>query len=96
MASPTKHYDEDLTTKKPTGEHRYIEHSGTKLTDGDGNSEILDASARPAAERHLVRKLDRRLLPTIILIFIMNYIDVRQLRFYGGVDSRGADEKSIS
>lgn len=31
---------------------------------------------RILAERRLVRKLDMRLLPTIFLIFIMNYIDV--------------------
>ncbi|KAF5385673.1 hypothetical protein D9757_005545 [Collybiopsis confluens] len=31
---------------------------------------------RILAERKLVRKLDTRVLPTIILIFIMNYIDV--------------------
>ena len=32
---------------------------------------------RALAEKRLVKKLDIRLLPTIILIFIMNYIDVR-------------------
>ncbi|KAI0321484.1 MFS general substrate transporter [Amylostereum chailletii] len=41
--------------------------------------ETLDDSflgeKRAAAERRLVRKLDLRLLPTIIVIFIMNYID---------------------
>lgn len=31
---------------------------------------------RMLAERALLRKLDRRLLPTIFVIFIMNYIDV--------------------
>lgn len=31
---------------------------------------------RSEAEKRLVRKLDTRLLPTIILIYIMNYIDV--------------------
>jgi len=31
---------------------------------------------RMLAERDLVRKLDMRLLPTVFLIFIMNYIDV--------------------
>lgn len=31
---------------------------------------------RTLAERKLVRKLDYRILPTIILIYIMNYIDV--------------------
>ena len=45
---------------------------GTKLLDGD----LLAPEVRIAAERHLVRKLDMRLLPTIIVIYIMNYIDV--------------------
>lgn len=31
---------------------------------------------RLLAERRLVRKLDMRLIPTIFIIFIMNYIDV--------------------
>jgi len=31
---------------------------------------------RMLAERELLRKLDMRLLPTIFVIFIMNYIDV--------------------
>ena len=43
------------------------------------DSELLSPDIRPSAERQLVRTLDRRLLPTIILIFIMNYIDVRNL-----------------
>jgi len=34
---------------------------------------------RRLAERRLVRKLDSRLLPTIVVIYLMNYIDVRQL-----------------
>jgi hypothetical protein len=33
------------------------------------------SAERALAERKLVRKLDMRLLPTIFLIFIMNYID---------------------
>lgn len=37
---------------------------------------ILEAENRILAERKLVRKLDFRLLPTIVLIFIMNFIDV--------------------
>jgi len=32
---------------------------------------------RMLAEKALLRKLDMRLLPTIFVIFIMNYIDVR-------------------
>ena len=42
------------------------------LLDGD----LLADDVRPAAERRLVRTLDMRLLPTVILIYIMNYIDV--------------------
>ncbi|KAH9941929.1 MFS general substrate transporter [Amylocystis lapponica] len=39
------------------------------------DGELLPADVRPAAERRLVRMLDARLMPTIIVIFIMNYID---------------------
>ncbi|KAI0741207.1 MFS general substrate transporter [Earliella scabrosa] len=39
------------------------------------DGELLSEDVRPAAERRLVRILDMRLLPTIILIYIMNYID---------------------
>jgi hypothetical protein len=34
---------------------------------------------RAVAERRLVRKLDTRLIPTIFLIFILNFIDVCSL-----------------
>ncbi|THG96229.1 hypothetical protein EW145_g7814 [Phellinidium pouzarii] len=40
------------------------------------DKDILNASKRATEERRLVRKLDMRLLPMIILIFIMNYIDI--------------------
>lgn len=42
-------------------------------TEKDGD--LLAKDVRPAAERQLVRQLDIRLMPTIIVIFIMNYID---------------------
>ncbi|KAI0359688.1 MFS general substrate transporter [Trametes cingulata] len=45
--------------------------SSEKWEDG----ELLGLDVRPAAERKLVRTLDWRLLPTIVLIFILNYID---------------------
>ncbi|KAL0573376.1 hypothetical protein V5O48_008573 [Marasmius crinis-equi] len=47
----------------------------------EGHFEVEDPLPEPGtperitAERKLVRKLDRRVLPTIILIYIMNYID---------------------
>ena len=40
------------------------------------DGELLAPKVRAAAERRLVNILDARLLPTIVLIFIMNYIDV--------------------
>ncbi|KAL4244118.1 MFS transporter superfamily protein [Abortiporus biennis] len=41
----------------------------------DFDGELLQPERRLLAERQLVRTLDMRLLPTIILVFIMNYID---------------------
>lgn len=35
---------------------------------------VLDTQKRAKAERALVQKLDVRLLPMIVLVFIMNYI----------------------
>lgn len=35
---------------------------------------VLNPEQRAIAERALVRKLDMRLLPAIVLIYIMNYI----------------------
>lgn len=46
------------------------------LDSPDDDSELLAPEVRQAAERHLVRVLDSRLMPTIIIIFLMNYIDV--------------------
>ncbi|KAI0767036.1 MFS general substrate transporter [Fomes fomentarius] len=39
------------------------------------HGDLLAKDVRPAAERKLVRMLDTRLLLTVILIYIMNYID---------------------
>ncbi|KAJ8079917.1 hypothetical protein PM082_016742 [Marasmius tenuissimus] len=36
---------------------------------------VAGSAEREEAERRLVRKLDRRLLPTMVIVFIMNYID---------------------
>ncbi|KAF8839409.1 MFS general substrate transporter [Paxillus ammoniavirescens] len=36
---------------------------------------LLAEGNRKAAERNLVRKLDLRLMPTIVIIYLMNYID---------------------
>ncbi|KAJ7504957.1 MFS general substrate transporter [Mycena galericulata] len=60
---------------------REIEKAGVSVDEATDVSSHLDAlpeigtSERILAERKLVRKLDSRLLPTIFLIYIMNYID---------------------
>lgn len=41
--------------------------------------ELLTTEARPAAEKKLVRLLDMRLMPIVVLIYVMNYIDVSDL-----------------
>lgn len=43
---------------------------------------LLSPDRRPLAEQQLVRMLDMRLLPAIILIFIMNYIDVSSIQVF--------------
>jgi hypothetical protein len=43
----------------------------------EGRDAKLLGTLRRAAEQELVRKLDMRLVPTLVVIFIMNYIDVR-------------------
>jgi len=37
---------------------------------------LLNEENRKAAERHVVRKLDMRLMPTVVILYLMNYIDV--------------------
>ena len=63
--SPTRVHTEN---NKETGSKSYDPHNPVLLGNGQ----------RASAERRLVKKLDYRLLPTVAVIFIMNYIDVRQ------------------
>ena len=63
--------------KYDTAKIENIETSSQEVVDiRDEDGELLLPERREQAERKLVRKLDFRLLPTIILIFILNYIDV--------------------
>jgi hypothetical protein len=60
--------------------HVYIEAlNETGSHDSNDDGVLLVNDKRASAERQLVKKLDRRLMPMITLMFIMNYIDVRQL-----------------
>ena len=61
--------------------------SGSNVADSE---EVLPAPGtreRAMAEKELLRKLDTRLLPTIFIIFIMNYIDVRGLWLDAGISN---------
>ena len=53
-------------------------HKETGSHDSNDDGVLLEDDTRASAERRLVKKLDHRLLPTIVVIYIMNYIDVRQ------------------
>ena len=60
--------------EKDTPQIEYIEATS------DGSDAVFSSpEGRRVAERHLVRLLDMRLLPVMILIFLMNYIDVSHL-----------------
>lgn len=53
-------------------------HKETAFEDKNDTSDgiLLHPERREHAERALKTKLDRRLLPTVIAIYIMNYINV--------------------
>lgn len=70
--------DDTTDVKDPVVVEHVEDRSSSSYVD-NLDSTLLDTSLRAQAERKLVRKLDWRLLPTIILIFIMNYIDVRRI-----------------
>ncbi|EGO00927.1 hypothetical protein SERLA73DRAFT_167140 [Serpula lacrymans var. lacrymans S7.3] len=54
----------------------YDEDTNPVVKEEEGDDfQLLTAENRAAGERSLVRKLDLRLLPTIVIIFLMNYID---------------------
>ena len=68
-----------MLEEKESSAHAYVEtdkETGPHDLSDDGF--LLENDQRASAERRLVKKLDHRLLPTIVVIFIMNYIDVCQ------------------
>lgn len=57
----------------------YVEnHKETGPHDSNDDGVLLENDIRTSAEKRLVKKLDNRLLPTIVVVYIMNFIDVRQ------------------
>jgi hypothetical protein len=69
----------NMVEEKESLAHDYIEdRKETGSHDSNDDGVLLESDKRASAERRLVKKLDHRLLPTIVVIYIMNYIDVRQ------------------
>ena len=68
-----------MAEEKESPAHVCIENDKeTGSHDPNDDGVFLENDIRASAERRLVRKLDLRLLPTIVVIYIMNFIDVRQ------------------
>lgn len=77
--SDTEHVDKKVI--RTSVDPRKQEVSGA-LPGDDG--ELL-GDRRQSAEKILVRKVDTRLLPIIVVIFIMNYIDVGHSSVFNSV-----------
>ena len=67
-----------MVEEKESSTHAYMGHKETGSQESNNDGVLLENDQRASAERRLVKKLDHRLLPTIVVIYIMNYIDVRQ------------------
>jgi len=57
---------------------------------------LLRGENRKAAERHVVRKLDMRLMPTVVILFLMNYIDVSRSIVTRASVAHGSDVPLVS
>ena len=68
----TESFDENASL----GNNGVTKKDDTDVVAADSSSVILDSERRVVAERQLLHKLDFRLMPMIILIYLMNYIDV--------------------
>ncbi|KAI9459753.1 major facilitator superfamily domain-containing protein [Boletus coccyginus] len=51
------------------------EKKSESFEEAPDDSVLLNEENRKAAERHVVRKLDMRLMPTVVILYLMNYID---------------------
>ena len=54
----------------------FWEKKSESFTEEPDDFVLLKEENRKAAERHVVRKLDMRLMPTVVTLYLMNYIDV--------------------
>jgi hypothetical protein len=66
-----------MVEEKESPAHVYVEtHKKTDLHGSNDDDLSFENEQRASAERRLVKKLDHRVLPMVVLIYIMNYIDV--------------------
>ena len=67
-----------MVKEKESPAHVYIENHNEKGShDPRDDGVLLESDKRASAEKRLLKKLDYRLLPTIVVIYITNFIDVR-------------------
>ena len=78
MSTTEAREPEDILSKAAHDAHLFQDNRDeTRSRDSTSPyNSVLEAENRTLAERKLVRKLDSRLLPTIVLIYVMNFIDV--------------------
>ena len=65
-----------MALQTPTGAMSFWEKKSESFTEEPDDFVLLKEENRKAAERHVVRKLDMRLMPTVVTLYLMNYIDV--------------------
>ena len=70
--------DEETNSPARRAHIKVHKQAGSK-SHGPHNALLLENGQRTSAERRLVKKLDCRLLPTVVVIYIMNHIDVCRL-----------------
>ena len=70
--------DEEKNSPARRAHIKVHKQAGFKLH-GPHNALLLENGQRASAERRLVKKLDCRLLPTVVVIYIMKHIDVCRL-----------------
>ena len=86
-AITTESYSEDASIKSRKSTKNELDDGRGAAVNKGVEKMFLDPERRMAEERRLVRKLDMRLLPTIILIYIMNYIDVSESNILANINS---------
>ncbi|KAK8041999.1 hypothetical protein PG993_006522 [Apiospora rasikravindrae] len=73
--SSNEYHGDHKTPVEATGAKMSLEVAQRRLLQAPPIIAVLSPEQRADLEKHLVRKIDWRLLPMIVLMYIMNYID---------------------